>query len=764
MSPSRGEATNGDPAHADGVSDEVLVARVALKSFLSGLHVLDVLPERSRMLAVDAQLPVHSVLSTVISEQHPRPPHEWRRMRRRNGSGDNTRGQDRWTDPRTSGPGRAGVTIGEDAAGLTMMSRDNRGMRREAASLVSTWAGEEYSLPTLSLGVPPPALPSNVLVEVCEFNSSSAAASTAAAHSPVDGTASGHAADSGGAGAAAIEREPSMRRWTSPEDGWGREQSLPMQDLAQMPMGMPVTIGELSDFLLLASLGTCSSSDSGVSAQGGAADEDGKADGPARWAEPRKQDGAAAAGGGEEACTQGGRNNIGDNAEPGGDDMMDWSLAQWRTQRLFGGQAAGPSALASSESRAGEDDAASEAASRLHVEERARVQGLGPVLVHRVPSAPPRPILCTDDPEASLLKAVQLLLAYPELDALPVVSHIRCTVVAHLTLSYCLTYLVNRLRGPELMPLGDLLMDAEGGTGPVQRRVFKASEVASFSSTGDLMPWACPATPSGSGGGRSNSDSLWAWQRNRPDGGTPASSTTTVPAVGPQWVLTKQQPLQDLLVFFAQTHYSSVPIVEDEASCGVLGVLSRRDLLQFLDLTLQSANIRRVEEKLQQDTEAPTDGDRVLSEDANIVFDVSAPVEAVLATLRRVRSKPSEEPAQLLSAGMLPSMQAAPNETPAAGANVGAVLVYEKELSLKALLLRILGCQNRKLLFVKEQEGKPDTPTLRRLVSVSDIWLLLVGNDLGAELDVIDSDVTQGGQATGSTGIAVDGATASTDS
>merc|ERR1719326_1634710 len=99
-----------------------------------------------------------------------------------------------------------------------------------------------------------------------------------------------------------------------------------------------------------------------------------------------------------------------------------------------------------------------EPVSRLFVEEQLRIPG--PVLVHRVQQAPPRPILCTDDPEASVLKVVELLLASPELDAVPVVSPVRCTVVAHLTLSYCLAFMLGRLRGPELDALRSMQISA----------------------------------------------------------------------------------------------------------------------------------------------------------------------------------------------------------------------------------------------------------------------------------------------------------------
>merc|ERR1719386_184192 len=112
------------------------------------------------------------------------------------------------------------------------------------------------------------------------------------------------------------------------------------------------------------------------------------------------------------------------------EDALDWSLAQWRRLKMAADK--------------GCDENTGESASRI-TEEQTRFTGT--VLVHQVPSAPPRPILCTDDPDANLLKAVELLLAYPYLDAVPVVSQSRCTVVAHLTLSYCLSYMLQRLRG-----------------------------------------------------------------------------------------------------------------------------------------------------------------------------------------------------------------------------------------------------------------------------------------------------------------------------
>ncbi|CAJ1343717.1 unnamed protein product [Effrenium voratum] len=192
------------------------------------------------------------------------------------------------------------------------------------------------------------AYPTDVLAEVCEID---------AVTQQLDGPEPD-------------EKTPAVRRWTSPDDGWGTHPLL-QSDLEKMPMGMPVTVGELAEFLSHAL-----AKDAG--------------------------------------------------------DMMDWSLEQWRAHRL-------------SKQPAGEEDKKSQ----LDL-----VEGpSGPVLVHRVPCAPPRPILCADDPEATLLKAVQLLLAYPECNALPVVSPIRLTVMAYLTLSSCLAFVLSRLRGEQLVPL-----------------------------------------------------------------------------------------------------------------------------------------------------------------------------------------------------------------------------------------------------------------------------------------------------------------------
>jgi len=518
-------------------------------------------------------------------------------------------------------------------------------MRREGQAA-------EEPLPLLSCGTVSPALASNVLAEVCEFDSwgEQRRASQGELAPPEDGV---------------DEKSPARRRWTSPDDGWGL--NLPMQELEKMPMGMPVTVGELADFLAHA----CSSSPSE------AMPKDGADNAPQRWADPVGEPTAAKASE-ENRCS----------AE-GCSDMFDWSLAQWRAHRL---KLSGHKALGEAPARSdfvhcpscrlewrapGPDGggctqcsgkladgslAEAESASRLFVEERPRF--CGPVLVHRVPLAPPRPILCTDDPEASLLKAVELLLCYPELNALPIVSPVRCTVVAHLTLSYCLAYTLGRMRGSDLLPLANLTVNAQDGVdgGTPAHRVFDSASAPEHTD-------------------------CWAERR--------------APAVGQSpWVLRRSQPLHELLAFFARTNHSGVPVVEDGG--GVVGLLSRRDLLHFLDLAMQSA--RRCNDK----------GAGASLETDNVAFDATAPIEVMVETLQRYRVPLADEGT---SAGAMPGGLS----------GIGATLIYEQNLPLKALLLRMLGAENRKLIFVQDT-GNGSPPRLLRVLSVGDVWHLLIGD------------------------------------
>ncbi|CAE7656229.1 unnamed protein product [Symbiodinium necroappetens] len=472
------------------------VADERASPLLTAIHVTDVLPERVRMLAVDVKLPLQSVLAAVLSEQHPAP--SLRPKRSRGGA-----------LPEGGGPGDM--------------------LRREGRESLLEEVGLEEGAP-LCTGVVSAAFPTDVLAEVCEIDASSGPEDSSA---PEEGEA---------------EAAPAVRRWTSPDDGWGTH--LIPSDLEKMPMGMPVTVGELADFLSLA----CS---------------------------PKAQESE--------------------------EEMLDWSLEQWRAYRL--------KLRMAEEAQAAQTQTEEKiSSSRLDL-----VEGpIGPVLVHRVPCAPPRPILCADDADATLLKAVQLLLAYPQCDALPVVSPVRLTVMAHLTLSCCLAFLLGRLRGEELMPLACLKVGDGSGSAPPQRK-FESSA---------YQPSAEPKAEDQAG--------------NAP-----------LP-----WVLSQTQPLSELLCFFAKTHHSSVPIVEDEKGALVCN-LSRRDLLSYLDLAMQSARQSNAR-----------DGAPDASEDL-VEFNTAAPIEVLVKALRRYRvaqaqmQAPSAAPSTLQEQSLLDTLMAEAPQDPA---------------------------------------------------------------------------------------------------
>lgn len=600
-----------------GNTEEVRLARIALQRILTNLHVLDALPERSKLLAVDAELPVHTVLNAVLGEQHLGPQRQ---------------------PPRTIAEG-----------GTVQLRREGGGASTELP-------------PPPCRGSVLPSLPSDVLAEVCDCTwstggNSGPGASCSSAPAPVtpeDGT---------------DERTPSIRRWTSLDDGWGLGD--PMQDLEKMPMGMPVTVGELADFLVHA----C---EDGSGAE--PTPEEGAAAPSRRWAQPVAASANAAAEQRDSLPTE----------AVGGTDVLEWSLACWRAQRLR---------------LLGHEEAELPLRGRIDVQDRPDVSGQ--VWVHLVPGAPPRPILCTDDPEASLMKAVELLLAYPELDALPIVSPVRGTVVAHLTLSYCLAYMLSRLCGSELLPLVNLsVCGAQEGVDEDGMPVHRVFSSASVPPSGRVEGWA---------------------ER-------PLSSVSRQPA----WVLQHSQPVRDLLLFFARTSHSGIPVVEDGGGGGgVLGLLSRRDFLHFLDLGLQFA----------RSTSSSDEGNDSLppSSDAAISFDANAPVKLMLDALQRFRPRSAEDGA---GAGAAPASAAAPPQAtptfPSGEATlgapsgtpgiVGATLIYEQRLPLKVLLLQVLAAENRKLLFVKDV-GNGCPPKLLRVIAVSDVWRLLVGWEREARED-----------------------------
>eukprot|EP00434_Breviolum_minutum_P014158 symbB.v1.2.012482.t1/scaffold861.1/size176854/12 len=437
------------------------------------VHVTEVLPERARMLAVDAKLPMQCVVHTILSEQH---------MQRT--------------------PGQMPVDSHSHGGGAGDMLR-REGRERHLDDDEST---------RLCTGTVAAAFPTDVLAEVCEID-----AVSLLPEGPPQGQDD--------------EKTTTVRRWTSPDDGWGTH--LIPSDLEKMPMGMPVTVGELADFL-------------------------------------------------SHACTP-----------QASDHIFDWSLEQWRAHRMKASQVP--------------DSDGQEKTSHLDL-----VEGpSGPLLVHRVPSAPPRPILCADDPEATLLKAIQLLLAYPKCNALPVVSPIRLTVMAYLTLSACLAFILNRLRGEQLLPLAQLKVGGEVqvGTGSEQKKFEYASYVE-------------PSVAEAEG---SNSS----------------------------WVLSETQPLRELLHFFAKTHHTTIPVVED-AKGSLVYNLSRRDLLSYLDLAMQSARLDGELGRLSQPA-SPDDSDRCPSETPNerIIFDPSAPLDVVVKALKRYKVDDSRLRAVEVATNML---------------------------------------------------------------------------------------------------------------
>ena len=516
-------------------SDEVQKAQAALRQILAAVHVTEVLPERARMLAVDAKLPMQCVVHTILSEQH---------MQRT--------------------PGQMPVDSHSHGGGAGDMLR-REGRERHLDDDEST---------RLCTGTVAAAFPTDVLAEVCEID-----AVSLLPEGPPQGQDD--------------EKTTTVRRWTSPDDGWGTH--LIPSDLEKMPMGMPVTVGELADFL-------------------------------------------------SHACTP-----------QASDHIFDWSLEQWRAHRMKASQVP--------------DSDGQEKTSHLDL-----VEGpSGPLLVHRVPSAPPRPILCADDPEATLLKAIQLLLAYPKCNALPVVSPIRLTVMAYLTLSACLAFILNRLRGEQLLPLAQLKVGGEVqvGTGSEQKKFEYASYVE-------------PSVAEAEG---SNSS----------------------------WVLSETQPLRELLHFFAKTHHTTIPVVED-AKGSLVYNLSRRDLLSYLDLAMQSARCP---------SETPNE---------RIIFDPSAPLDVVVKALKRYKVDDSRLRAVEVATNMLQEqslldglMAEAPRDPKGQTDLPGASISYDKELTMKDLILCLLEADNRKVFLVQDAGDK--MPKLRQIVSASDVWRVLIGNE-----------------------------------
>merc|ERR1711957_528950 len=126
--------------------------------------------------------------------------------------------------------------------------------------------------------------------------------------------------------------------------------------------------------------------------------------------------------------------------------------------------------------------------------------------------------------------------------------------------------------------------------------------------------------------------------------------------------------------------------------------------------------------------------------------------EVVLETLWRFRGAAEEASATAANTTSTPGAEDEKKPTVAwsekscsTGAGTGALFVYEEELTLKVLLLRLLNAENRKILFGEAgKNGSP--PRLLRVLSVSDVWLLLIGNDLGAGEQDPDAVPCDGGE------------------
>jgi len=188
-------------------------------------------------------------------------------------------------------------------------------------------------------------------------------------------------------------------------------------------------------------------------------------------------------------------------------------------------------------------------------------------------SVPPRPMLRIEDPESTFLRAVEILLAHPELSALPVVSMVQRTVVAHLTLSQCLALLLQHFRGEEIAPLAEITL-SETPQHILRWQNEKQSEVLASKD------------------------------------GVPKDSCICMDA--------DKDTLRDLLEFFSKTNFTAVPIITENNF--LIGVIGRRNLLQLLDISMESSY--RVQSKQANPGE-------------DIPFDVTWPLRQVIETLER---------------------------------------------------------------------------------------------------------------------------------
>lgn len=385
---------------------------------------------------------------------------------------------------------------------------------------------------------------------------------------------------------------PQRRSWTGPNDGWGCHPKIEGETMGWLQM--PFTVQELAEFLAYSS----------------------------------------------SECEDG--------------SMLDWDLSRWRKLKE---ESQGADAYGEEQILSRHGSLLTELPSPSSAKDR---EGSWPstlsTLVQRAGGAPPRPMLRIDEPESTFLRAVELLLMHPELNALPVVSMIQRTVVAHLTLAACMAMLVQQFRGKSVEPLGELML---------------------------------PDTP--------QDFVLWKDTREALIAGEELDGDCVV-------LHADNDSLRDLLDFFAQTNYTAAPVVTDGNV--LVGVLGRRNLLQFLDLCMESCAIVKRDDPDQGQTSEvdqrePTPKDKAEApQPEELYFDISLSLRQVIRTLEQ--HLPEDRP-KYFGCG-----------------------TTTKTLPLKNLLCEILLSDNHKVALI-DMEG--ENAIIRRLIHVDEVMKFLIYGD-----------------------------------
>eukprot|EP00397_Hematodinium_sp_SG-2012_P028216 GEMP01029699.1.p1 GENE.GEMP01029699.1~~GEMP01029699.1.p1 ORF type:complete len:565 (+),score=121.50 GEMP01029699.1:22-1716(+) len=330
--------------------------------------------------------------------------------------------------------------------------------------------------------------------------------------------------------------------------------------------------------------------------------------------------------------------------------MLDWDLSRWRKHKEQ------PTGEAHKRVRLG--SFLTELPSPGPPSDDGALQSPTGTLVQRTEGAPPRPMLRIDEPDSTFLRAVDLLLLHPELNALPVVSLSPRTVVAHLTLAECMALLVQHLRGKNVEVLGELTL-------PDTHQTFvQWKEKKDVIMMGETLKDECIVL-------HADNDTLL-----------------------------------DLLDFFAHTIFTAAPVVTDGNI--FVGVLGRRNLLQFLDLCMGSCVTAKRERELQEEMTHEKHEDREECREAleEIVFDVSLPLRQVIQTLQNY-SKETGEESHFFGAG-----------------------TTTESLPLKSLLCKIILSDNHKVAMI---ETVDEQVFLRRFIHVDEVMKLILYGDCAAQ-------------------------------